>query len=121
MATPSNPRLYPVISRAVGTVQCTECERRVSAPEGATARCPSHRNNATPLNGWAWLSNREAALLQVLREQGWVDEALQNVRSVLRRIEDAALADQFEALDVATPTSDPPQLEYGSESESTEL
>jgi hypothetical protein len=69
----------------VPTVRCGYTEKRCRRRFKATyepALCAFHRDRADPQDGWAFISRKEARLLNILRERGWTDGALQDVLSL---------------------------------------
>ncbi|GMF65421.1 unnamed protein product [Phytophthora lilii] len=59
------------------TVRCDKCNRPVRA-QFEPAYCPYHRDRADPQSGWAFISRDEARLLNIMRENGWTEEALRD-------------------------------------------
>ncbi|KAE9342986.1 hypothetical protein PF008_g9898 [Phytophthora fragariae] len=71
---------------SVPTVRCSfddpkGCKRPIRATHSPVL-CAFHRDRADPEDGWAFISREEARLLNILRDKGWTDDALQDVMSL---------------------------------------
>jgi hypothetical protein len=83
-----------------------DCPRAPCVVCGALVRgdfqpiyCHHHRNNQTPISGWAFILRSELNMINILRENRWTDDALAELRvrgaQVQARVE--RLADDMEA------------------------
>jgi len=52
-----------------------------------------HRNNVTPVSGWAFLLRSEVRLVNILRMHHWTEDALAEVAARGQEVEIARLAD----------------------------
>jgi hypothetical protein len=73
--------------------------------------CHHHRNNQTPISGWAFLLRSEVNMINILRENRWTDDALAElrVRGSQAQAQVARLADDMAAtLTIEADPSTPP-------------
>ncbi|KAG6609602.1 uncharacterized protein IUM83_00988 [Phytophthora cinnamomi] len=66
------------------TVQCPGNHQRSPRNVKATfppAFCWTHANNQDSTAGWAYIKRDEAAMLTILRERGWFEDAYDELRA----------------------------------------
>jgi hypothetical protein len=99
MAAPQPNRLPPASLvpnlRDVATTPCNTCGRPVRG-DFQPIYCHVHRNNVTPVSGWAFMLRTELRLVNILRLHRWTDDALAEVAARAQEIEVLELADGVE-------------------------
>jgi hypothetical protein len=131
-APPSTPALlHPRLHRlpaatlvpnlnAVATTPCNVCARPVRG-DFNPIYCHVHRNNITPVSGWAFLLRSEIRLINILRHHRWTDDAPAEVAQRGEQVEIAQLADGLDeqlllgdAAAADDPYRDPDTPDYSS-------
>lgn len=115
----SNIIYHAITRKKVGTVKCISCDERVIAPPGSRAYCKSHRNNASPLYGWLYVSQQQRDILKMLDDTGSTQILFNRLN--LQKAKEAAdkdiIHESVAALDLSdsdplTPTSDSSSFAY---------